>query len=357
MPLFSLLQQICRMIFPYATFLFAKTKACFKHGAAETEISFAGPFDTASAETRTKIDFKYGFGEVGMTEMPQLTSLARPSGGFAMLAIDQRESLRAMFAETQNAPVKDIQLTDFKMEVLRQLTPFASAVLIDRDFAWRQAIDGKVVAPACGLIAAADRFIPSRDEIVSQVEIDDAVDPATMREDGASALKLLVPWRPDEPSEPRIAMVEDFITRCRKAGLLSIIEPVSRKRRDGGALDLFQGIIEAAQELGALGADLYKAEVPRHGTGGEAAVRRDCARLTDLIKSPWVVLSSGVAPDDFPRAVEWACLEGASGFLAGRAVWRHAVGRADMGAALRDDALPRLLRLGDVVDRALAARG
>ena len=35
---------------------------------------------------------------------------------------------------------------------------------------------------------------------------------------------------------------------------------------------------------------------------------------------------SGVAPDDFPQAVDWACREGASGFLAGRAVWRSTIG-------------------------------
>jgi NAD(P)-dependent dehydrogenase (short-subunit alcohol dehydrogenase family) len=48
----------------------------------------------------------------------------------------------------------------------------ASAVLIDRQFAWRQAIDQAAVAPGCGLIAAADEFIPSADEIVSDVRID-----------------------------------------------------------------------------------------------------------------------------------------------------------------------------------------
>jgi ribonucleoside-diphosphate reductase alpha chain len=37
--------------------------------------------------------------------------------------------------------VTDAQLTDFKLAALRALTPLASAVLIDRQFAWRQAID------------------------------------------------------------------------------------------------------------------------------------------------------------------------------------------------------------------------
>ena len=283
-------------------------------------------------------------------------ALTRPSGAFAMLAIDQRESMRAMFGEYQDAPVSDQQLTDFKLAALRALTPLASAVLIDRQFAWRQAVDLKAVAPGCGLIAAADDFIPSADEIVSDVRIDDEVSPQAVKADGAVALKLLVLWRPDESAEARRKMVLDFIGRCRSADLLSIIEPVSRKPRDGRAWDVNDGIQAAAEELGDLGADLYKAEVPLHGKGGERAVREASARLTRTIQGQWVVLSSGVSPDDFPQAVEWACREGASGFLAGRAVWRNVIGSPDVNRALVDDAATRLARLCEVVDRVVVRR-
>ena len=286
-----------------------------------------------------------------MSPNDKFSSLTRSSGAFAMLAIDQRESMRVMFANTQGEPVTDAQLTAFKLAALRALTPLASAVLIDRQFAWRQAIDQQAVAHGCGLIAAADHFIPSSDEIVSNVIIDEEVNPQQVKQDGAAALKLLVTWRPDESAEVRRNMVLDFIARCKSASLLSIIEPVSRKPKDGRVWDLQLGIMEAARELGKLGADLYKAEVPLFGEGGERAVRQECERLNDIIQGPWVVLSSGVAPDDFPQAVEWACREGASGFLAGRAVWRNVIGAADVARALTDDAAKRLRRLCDVVDR------
>ena len=48
-----------------------------------------------------------------------------------------------------------------------------------------------------------------------------------------------------------------------------------------------------------------------------------------------------------------AVLEGASGFLAGRGVWRNAIGKGDERKALVEDALPRLQRLCDVVDEAV----
>ena len=282
-----------------------------------------------------------------------LAPLARPSGALAMLAIDQREALRAMLAEHAARPVSDADMTDFKLAVARVLSPHASAILLDRQFVWDRALAAAAVAQDCALIAAADRFIPSATAFVDSVEIDDEVVPRDFARQGAVALKLLVVWRPDEPPGPRIAMTLDFLQRCRSAGLISIIEPVARPPRSDMPFDWDAGVIAAASELGSLGADLYKAEMPLHGRGPEAAIRAACATLTETIESPWVILSSGVEPDDFPRALALACAEGASGFLAGRAVWRPVIGRADRDAALAGDATDRLKRLSEIADRAV----
>jgi sulfofructosephosphate aldolase len=270
-----------------------------------------------------------------------------------MLAIDQREALRKMLADAGGRAISDADMTEFKLAVTRKLSPLASAILLDHDFVWNQAIAQHAVAPSCALIAAVDRFIASPQEFVADVEIDDAVVPATVRAQGARALKLLVLHRPQESAEPRIAMVRRFVAFCREAELISIVEPVARGPRDGSAFDRNAGIIAAARELGALGADLYKGEVPYNGRGDERALRAACAEMTKTIASPWVVLSSGVEPDDFPRAVTLACAEGASGFLAGRAVWQPAIGRPDRDAALGGDAVARLRQLVEVADQAL----
>jgi sulfofructosephosphate aldolase len=279
-----------------------------------------------------------------------LSRLARPSGGFAMLAVDQREAMRAMFAEHQSTPVTDEQVTAFKLAATRILTPYASAVLLDKQFVLDRAIEEKAVDGTCALIAAADEFIPGADEIVGDVVIDDAVDPAYYRDRGAAALQLLVIYRPDGDPEKRIALVKDFLDRCHAAGLVSIIEPVSRKPLDGREWDWDAGVLAAAEELGSLGADLYKAEMPMHGQGDPDELRRRCARLTETIASPWVILSSGVPHEVFPSAVEIACQEGASGFLAGRAVWASVIGSENVEQELRNVSVPRLQRLAEIVD-------
>jgi sulfofructosephosphate aldolase len=62
------------------------------------------------------------------------------------------------------------------------------------------------------------------------------------------------------------------------------------------------------------------------------------------------VLSQGVAVDDFPGAVEASCKGGASGFLAGRALWTSTLGAEDPTGLLRERSAPRLQELVAIVD-------
>lgn len=283
--------------------------------------------------------------------------LARPSGGFAMLAVDQREALRLMFAAAgAKSPVEDRVLTDFKVTAAELLSPYASAILADKQFCFDQIVAAKVLAPQCALIAAADEFLPGNGIPVDDVRVDQAVSPAEVRAAGAKAMKLLVLWRADEPAEQRLAMVDEFVKRCRSAGLVSIIEPVVRPPRRGWAFDREAAIVAAAKELGATSADLYKAEMPFGGKGAERDLLDAAKRLNDQIRMPWVILSSGVQADVFGRAVRIAMAAGASGFLAGRAVWASVVGAGDMRTMLRDVSVPRLQRLGEIVDEGMAGR-
>ncbi|MBA3852506.1 MAG: hypothetical protein H0X59_09110, partial [Chloroflexi bacterium] len=65
---------------------------------------------------------------------------------------------------------------------------------------------------------------------------------------------------------------------------------------------------------------------------------------------PWVVLSAGVPLERFEAAVEAACRGGASGFLAGRAIWSDAIALDGLEARLETVSAPRLARLGQLVD-------
>jgi sulfofructosephosphate aldolase len=74
--------------------------------------------------------------------------------------------------------------------------------------------------------------------------------------------------------------------------------------------------------------------------------------MTQVVRIPWVVLSTGVPDERFPELVAAACRGGASGFLAGRAIWSRAVAATDAAStrALLAGSVRDLDRLAAIVD-------
>jgi sulfofructosephosphate aldolase len=283
-------------------------------------------------------------------------ALARPTGTFAMVAMDQRDSLRTMMAERLPAggQVPDGAMVAFKLAVARELGPYASAFLIDLDHGYDRVVAERLLPDGCGLVLAADALVQPPGGAVEDTGLDERVDAAAARREGVAALKLLVIWRRDARREQRVALTARFVELCREAGLASVLEPVARptpEEEAAGTFDLNASIVEAAAELGPLGPSLYKCQVPSRGAGPVARIAREAERIDAVLDCPWVVLSQGVDPRDFPTAVEAVCRAGASGFLAGRALWTDTLGPADPVPLLRERSVPRLRALAETVDR------
>lgn len=281
-----------------------------------------------------------------------LTKLARTSGALAMVAVDQREALRGMFAPHQPTPVTNAQLTQFKVDVARELSPYASALLVDQEFGIDAIIDQKALKGSCGLIAAADLLVGPPGAAATDTAIDLDVNPIRMRDIGSVGLKFLILWRNDESPDVRAQLVEDFNKLCITSGLPSIIEIIVKPPTDSSkSFNREEELIIAAREAAGWRPDLYKAEVPFHGEGDLNLITKNAELISEAIGSPWVVLSNGVKQPFFNNAVKACAMGGASGFLAGRAVWADIVGAPDIPKALREVSIPRLEELAEIVDR------
>jgi sulfofructosephosphate aldolase len=254
-------------------------------------------------------------------------TIARENGTYAMVAMDQRESLRTMFREHGHDD-SDERMRMFKTAVARELAPHASGFLIEPDF-----VDDVRPHVPRGLILAVDVLHQERGGIVEGTTLDEI----ETVPDGVEALKLLVIWRDDDRRAERIEMCERFVELAERHGVPSVLEPVVRDDAQ---------ILEAARELGATRPSLYKCQAPRLG---DVAAR--CAEITAALPVPWVVLSQGVPRDEFPEAVEAACRGGARGFLAGRALWTNTLAADDPTELLRTESVPRLQELIEIVDR------
>jgi sulfofructosephosphate aldolase len=256
-----------------------------------------------------------------------MNALARANDTYAMVAMDQRESLRTMFRE-RGFDDSDERMRMFKTAVARELAPHASGFLIESQFL-------ADVRPyvSRGLIMAVDLLEQERGGIVEDTRLDEVdVVPA-----GVVALKLLVIWRDDRRRAERIEMCERFVALAARHGVMSVLEPVVGEDHQ---------IAAAARELGATRPSLYKCQAPRQGD-----VVARCREITEALPVPWVVLSQGVPQDEFPLAVENACRGGASGFLAGRALWTNTLAVDDPTELLRAQSVPRLEELSEIVDR------
>jgi len=85
----------------------------------------------------------------------------------------------------------------------------------------------------------------------------------------------------------------------------------------------------------------------------EAKMADHCQQLTETAEVPWVLLSAGVDYDTFNLQTRLACENGASGFLAGRAIWQEAPGlpEAEQEQFLADTAVGRLKELTSIANR------
>jgi sulfofructosephosphate aldolase len=269
-----------------------------------------------------------------------------------MVAVDQRESLRHMFDLAGAGRPADSVLEQFKREVAAGLGGLASGFLVDRDFGGLRILDDGLLPVDCGFILAVDALTQEPGGAVEETRLDEVALSSVGK--GVDAIKLLLIWRRDSVRDDRVRLAERFISAARERGVLSVLEPVVRateREIADGSWDREASIREAARELSPLAPSLYKVQVPLAGEGDGEQQRIASERLAADIRGPWVVLSQGVAQDRFASAVETACRAGASGFLAGRALWSDVVGMPDIPRALRERALPRLERLVEIVDR------
>src|SRR5215210_480798 len=103
-----------------------------------------------------------------------LDALARDTGTFLMVAMDQRESLRTMLAQ-HGHDATDERMVRFKLAVARELSPYASGFLIDRHYGFDKIVREGLVPPSCGLILAADALEQPPGGIVQDTDLDEEI--------------------------------------------------------------------------------------------------------------------------------------------------------------------------------------
>jgi tagatose 1,6-diphosphate aldolase len=258
-------------------------------------------------------------------------------GYFLICALDHLSD----FQELLNKDVAQVsyqQTGEAKIDLVRALAGECTAFLLDARYGLAQTIVSGALPGTVGLMASIEDEDYKPQTAARKTRFRENWGTRQMKLLGVDVCKLLWFYRPDSKvAEHQREVVRKLAEECAALSLPIVVEPIWyalegedskspawRERR-------IEGIIESAHEADRLGVDMLKVEFPGYleDEAGKTKALDACRRLDTNVRAPWVILSAGVNYETFKTQVEIACRAGASGFLAGRSIWRDAASTPD----------------------------
>lgn len=285
----------------------------------------------------------------------QTTSL-KNSAVFSILAFDQRGSYRRMLPD--NTPYADA--VTMKVEIVSALSQYASAVLLDAIYGLSPAMQ---MTGKSGLLMSLEKSGYSGDSTYRRIEFVETWTPEKIQRMGANAVKIMVYYNPKtgELADELDEVVKNKVSECHALDLPVFLEPMSYSSDESYGKDSAEFaaekaeiVIKTARRLSKTGADVLKMEFPLDYKyeSSETVWRQQCEALSAACDVPWVLLSAGVDFETFEKQTIVACESGASGFLAGRAIWKEAVDMTteERDTFLKGQASDRIKRLIEIAE-------
>lgn len=290
-----------------------------------------------------------------------------------MVAVDQRVPLQALIRESAGEEPTFQSMTALKRLLTEELAARSTGMLLDPEYAIPCAFDAVPGRPGLVVTLESSAFEETPGGRKSRPITDWSVE--KIRRIGGDGVKFLVWFNPDaapEVIDHQLELTRQLGQDCADHDIAFLVEllvyPVretadefKRKRSE-----LVQRTVEAFAPR-EFGIDIYKLESPVALAGlpdpdvaseASAETQEHFSRMAATIDRPWVLLSAGAEQIDFLRALKFAYRAKASGFLAGRSIWRSSVlAYPDLKVVrqrIQTDAVPYLAQLNALTDQAAA---
>ncbi len=268
-----------------------------------------------------------------------LRRMADENGIFKMTAVDQRPPIKGPIAAhlgVDQAPWD--QVAKFKNLLIETLQQQSTAMLLDPHYAIPYSVDR--LSPKKGLVVTLEDSLFDESQGGRTSSDIDEWSVAKIKRMGGDAVKVLAWYRPDASDAVNSAQ-QDYVKRigdeCARYDIPFLFEllvyPLAADAHQTKEYIEMQGkkaddVLASVEEFAKpeYGVDVFKLESPVNATDadGSAAVQAVFDEMGRLAGRPWVMLSAGAGKPEFREVLKHAFAAGASGFLAGRAIWLDA---------------------------------
>ena len=272
-------------------------------------------------------------------------------GRFGVLAIDHRDSLRAVLAPAAPASVSAEAITALKRDLIGGLANGATGVMLEPEYSIPQLLDG-TLPPGVGFTAALEAQGYAGDPEAAPVGLLAGWTVEAAAASGAAAAKLLVLYRPDRPhSAAQEQATARILAACRRVGLPLVLEPLFYGLTDPSIRRHI--VLQTVARFAPMEPDLLKLPFP---VDPDHESDRDrwsaaCREITARWAGPWTLLSGGGSFESYRAQLEVAIESGCAGFMAGRALWGEAAAAsvAERPSMIAEVIAPRLAALRDLI--------
>ena len=259
-------------------------------------------------------------------ERRALRQIQTSDNRFAVIAADHGQPLVDMLDGLGLSSAPEAQRA-FKSDLVDTVGRDASAVLLDPDVSLPAIVDNDVLARDVGLLVRIEADGHEEEDGLRRSGLIPDLGAEGARALGATGAKVMAFLRADREDLDgyTAGMVRAALEDCRRSDLLCVMELMTY-RADDETPEEFAArkedlVVEGAIFLQECGTKVLKLEYP-----GSAAA---CRRITDAVDVPWAVLSAGVDHEAFCGQLRDAMDGGADGFIAGRSLWKEAVGKPE----------------------------
>lgn len=151
---------------------------------------------------------------------------------------------------------------------------------------------------------------------------------------GGSMVKLFVYYHPvKEIGKSACEIIAQVSERCKEIGIPFLLEPILYSEEELSQKQRYKLTKMMLEQLKQYPIDIYKLAFPGDiETCSEVENIATCRAISELLETPWIVLSSGVSSEVFMKQIEFAGKGGACGYAVGRSVWGSHLGTSEIEA-------------------------